>query len=56
MKGTKVRTNDEVGVLADEFNVMIDRLRVAQEAKVEREKAQHELNIAREVQQNLAAK
>ena len=53
VKGTKVRTNDEVGVLADEFNVMIDRLRVAQEAKVEREKAQHELNIAREVQQNL---
>ncbi|MFW5751317.1 MAG: SpoIIE family protein phosphatase [Planctomycetota bacterium] len=50
---TKAHSKDEIGVLANEFNRMTQDLKVAQSALVEREKAQYELNIAHEVQQQL---
>lgn len=50
---TKPHSNDEIGVLAHEFNRMTSNLKTAQEAMVEQEKAAYELNVAREVQQQL---
>ena len=50
---TRARSNDEVGALATEFNAMTQSLNVAQSALIEQEKAKHELEIAREVQQQL---
>ncbi len=50
---TKPHSNDEIGVLAHEFNRMTSNLKTAQEAMVEQEKAAYELNVAHEVQQQL---
>jgi serine phosphatase RsbU (regulator of sigma subunit) len=50
---TKARSNDEIGVLAGEFNRMTGNLKIAQSALVEQEKAEYELSIAREVQRQL---
>ena len=50
---TKPHSNDEISVLAHEFNKMTSNLKMAQEAMVEQEKAAYELNIARDVQQQL---
>jgi serine phosphatase RsbU (regulator of sigma subunit) len=50
---TKARSNDEIGVLAGEFNRMTGNLKIAQAALVEQEKAEYELSIAREVQRQL---
>ena len=50
---TKPHSADEVGVLAEEFNLMTQNLKEAQSALVEQEKAEYELQIAQEVQQQL---
>ncbi|TVR11265.1 MAG: HAMP domain-containing protein [Planctomycetota bacterium] len=50
---TRAHSNDEVGLLANSFNQMTRQLYVAQSALVEQEKAEYELSIAREVQQQL---
>ena len=50
---TKAHSNDEIGVLAIEFNRMTQNLKGAQSALVEQEKAEYELSIAREVQRQL---
>lgn len=50
---TKARSNDEIGMLAGEFNRMTGNLKIAQAALVEQEKAEYELSIAREVQRQL---
>ena len=50
---TKARSNDEIGMLANEFNRMTQNLKIAQSALVEQEKAEYELSIAREVQRQL---
>jgi len=50
---TRAHSKDEVGVLAGEFNYMTHNLKIAQVALVEQEKAEYELSIAREVQQQL---
>lgn len=50
---TKPRSQDEIGVLATEFNRMTQNLKIAQVALVEQEKAEYELSIAREVQRQL---
>ncbi|MDA3960951.1 MAG: PP2C family protein-serine/threonine phosphatase [Planctomycetota bacterium] len=50
---TKAHSTDEVGILAEEFNVMTQTLKTAQDALVEQEKARYELQIAKEVQQQL---
>ncbi len=50
---TKARSNDEIGLLASEFNRMTGNLKIAQSALVEQEKAEYELSIAREVQRQL---
>lgn len=50
---TKAHSMDEVGVLAHEFNAMTDNLKNAQDALLEQEKAQYELEIARDVQRQL---
>lgn len=50
---TKARSNDEIGMLAGEFNRMTGNLKIAQSALVEQEKAEYELSIAREVQRQL---
>lgn len=50
---TKARSNDEIGMLASEFNRMTGNLKIAQSALVEQEKAEYELSIAREVQRQL---
>ena len=42
----KVVTNDEIGVLGDAVNDMTQGL-------IERERMQHSLNLAKEIQQNL---
>ncbi|MBA3684122.1 MAG: SpoIIE family protein phosphatase [Planctomycetes bacterium] len=50
---TKPHSNDEIGVLAVEFNKMTQNLAAAQSALVENEKAEYELSLAREVQRQL---
>jgi serine phosphatase RsbU (regulator of sigma subunit) len=50
---TKPHSNDEIGMLANEFNRMTQNLKIAQSALVEQEKAEYELSIAREVQRQL---
>lgn len=50
---TTATSNDELGILATEFNKMTGSLEVAQVAVVEQEKASYELSLAREVQQQL---
>lgn len=50
---TRARSNDEIGMLAGEFNRMTGNLKIAQSALVEQEKAEYELSIAREVQRQL---
>jgi serine phosphatase RsbU (regulator of sigma subunit) len=50
---TKPHSSDEVGVLAEEFNLMTQNLKESQAALVEQEKAEYELHIAQEVQQQL---
>jgi serine phosphatase RsbU (regulator of sigma subunit) len=50
---TKARSDDEIGMLANEFNRMTGNLKIAQAALVEQEKAEYELSIAREVQRQL---
>lgn len=50
---TQASSNDEIGILAREFNKMTESLQEAQAAVIEQEKAAHELSLAREVQQHL---
>lgn len=50
---TSAHSNDEVGLLASEFNQMTASLEDAQAAVIEQEKAAYELSLAREVQQQL---
>ena len=50
---TRAHSKDEIGVLANSFNAMTKELKGAQSALVEQEKAEYELSIAREVQQQL---
>ncbi len=50
---TCASSNDEVGLLASEFNRMTENLEGAQAAVIEQEKAAYELSLAREVQQQL---
>ncbi len=50
---TVAHSQDEIGVLAEEFNRMTSNLNAAQSALVEQEKAEYELSIAREVQRQL---
>jgi HAMP domain-containing protein len=50
---TRAHSKDEIGVLASSFNIMTKELKGAQSALVEQEKAQYELSIAQEVQQQL---
>ncbi len=50
---TSAHSNDEVGLLASEFNRMTESLEDAQAAVIEQEKAAYELSLAREVQQQL---
>lgn len=50
---TGASSNDEVGLLAVEFNKMTASLEEAQAAVIEQEKAAYELSLAREVQQQL---
>lgn len=50
---TSASSNDEVGLLATEFNRMTQSLEEAQAAVIEQEKAAYELSLAREVQQQL---
>ena len=50
---TEANSQDEIGVLAEEFNRMTANLHAAQSALVEQEKAEYELSIAREVQRQL---
>lgn len=50
---TSARSNDEIGILAQEFNKMTESLQEAQAAVIEQEKAAYELSLAREVQQHL---
>ncbi len=50
---TRPHSDDEIGILATEFNRMTNNLKSAQSALVEQEKAEYELSIAREVQRQL---
>lgn len=50
---TRANSKDEIGLLANSFNRMTRELKGAQSALVEQEKAEYELSIAREVQQQL---
>ncbi len=50
---TRPHSDDEIGVLATEFNRMTNHLAQAQSALVEQEKAEYELSLAREVQRQL---
>ncbi|TVR40494.1 MAG: HAMP domain-containing protein [Planctomycetota bacterium] len=50
---TRATSKDEIGHLANSFNRMTRELKGAQSALVEQEKAEYELSIAREVQQQL---
>ena len=50
---TRAHSKDEIGILANSFNSMTRELKGAQSALVEQEKAQYELSIAQEVQQQL---
>jgi serine phosphatase RsbU (regulator of sigma subunit) len=50
---TRPHSNDEVGLLANEFNRMTWDLKEAQDILVEQEKAAYELSLASEVQQHL---
>ncbi len=49
----EVKTNDELGSLADEFNNMTSRLIKAQKSLVEKERFEEQLEIARNIQVNL---
>ncbi len=49
----QVRTDDEIGMLTDQFNRMTMRIRKAQELRLTQERMKNELEIAAEVQQKL---
>lgn len=48
-----VKTNDEIGQLAEAFNIMTVNLRHAQEAEMALMKQEHEMAIASQIQRNL---
>jgi serine phosphatase RsbU (regulator of sigma subunit) len=52
----KVETDDEIGVLAQNFNQMSKTLKKNTEELVEKEKLTKELDIAREIQENMLPK
>ncbi len=49
----EIESNDELGALADEFNNMTVRLKLAQKSLVEKERFEEQLEIARNIQENL---
>jgi len=53
---SRVNSSDEVGVLAKTFDKMTDDLKNAHQRDLESKALEHELNIAREIQDNLLPK
>lgn len=52
----KVKTKDELHTLADSFNSMAKELEASMQAKIEKEKLEQELQIAKKIQQDLLPK
>lgn len=50
------RSSDEIGTLAGTFNKMTGALKVAHEQEIQQKKMEHQLAIAREIQENLMPK
>jgi len=48
-----INRNDELGYLANEFNNMTKRLKIAQDSLIEKERYEEQLEIARQIQENL---
>ncbi len=53
---TLATSTDEIGILADTFNVMTKRIHEAHGQQLEHKAREHELNIATEIQSNLLPK
>jgi serine phosphatase RsbU (regulator of sigma subunit) len=52
----KIKTKDELNTLADSFNSMAQELEASTQAKIEKEKLEQELHIAKKIQQDLLPK
>ena len=53
---TKASSSDEVGYLSSTFNHLTQSLKTAHEAEIEKEKMEHDMQVGREIQQNLLPK
>ena len=53
---TKASSTDEVGYLSSTFNHLTQSLKTAHEAEIEKEKMEHDMQVGREIQQNLLPK
>lgn len=53
---TLAHSSDEVGYLSTTFNQLTESLKTAHEAEIEKEKLEHDLQVGREIQQNLLPK
>ena len=53
---TVPRSTDEIGTLAGTFNKMTSALKVAHEQEILQKKMEHQLSVAREIQENLMPK
>lgn len=49
----RIRTNDEVGLLAQTFNQMTESLKEAHKAEIENETLRHDMEVGKDIQTNL---
>lgn len=53
---TEATSNDEIGILAQTFDIMTSKMRIAHDQELSHQAREHELNIATEIQSNLLPK